>query len=111
MLTPLAGVTQQDATPYVSAWLPVGAGAFLQLTLKIAKITGALLVYVETVNDPKDEPRLCGGFKQTNAVGSVHTSMVADRYVRVIAVAGAGAGQSADWTISGDAFVPIALGY
>ena len=111
MLAPLAGVLGQDATLYTSEWLPVGVGSYLQLTLTLTNITGTLLVLVETVDDPAtDPPRFCGFFTQTNAVGSVKTGMISDRFVRVIAAPGVGVNQIADWSIEGNAFLPFAPG-
>jgi hypothetical protein len=111
MLAPLAGFVAQDATPYVSEWLPVGPGSYLQLTLTVTAINGALLVFLETLNDPDtDLPRFCGNFTQTNAVGSVKVSMLGDRFVRVIAMPGVGVKQTADWMVEGNAFVPFAPG-
>ena len=111
MLAPLAGVVGQDATLYVSEWLPVGMGAYLQLTLTLTNITGTLLVFLETVDDPTtDPPRFCGLFTQTNVVGSVTAGMISDRFVRVIAAPGAGIDQIADWLIEGNAFLPFATG-
>ncbi len=111
MLAPLAGVFGHDATPYTSEWLPVGAGAYLQLTLTLASLTGTLSVILETLNDPEtDAPRFCGAFQQTNVVGLVRATMVSDRFVRVIATPGTGVGQSADWSIRGNAFIPFVPG-
>ena len=111
MLTPLAGVVAQDTKPYTSEWLPVGPGAYLQLTLTVKNITGTLLVIVETLNDPAtDTPRYCGNFAQTNVVGSVNAGMVSDSFVRVTATPGAGVNQTADWLVEGDAFLPFAPG-
>jgi hypothetical protein len=111
MLAPLAGVTAQDATPYVSEWLPVGAGAFLQLTLAVTRLNGTLTVTIETVGNPDtDPPRFCGAFPQTNVADTVKTTMVCDAFVRVVATPGAGAGQVADWTITGDAILSGAPG-
>ena len=111
MLAPLAGVVGQDATLYVSEWLPVGMGAYLQLTLMLTNITGTLLVFLETVDDPTtDPPRFCGSFTQTNVVGLVKAGMTSDRFVRVIAAPGAGINQIADWLIEGNAFLPFAAG-
>jgi hypothetical protein len=111
MLAPLAGVTAQRATPYTSEWLPVGAGAFLQLTLSITRLAGTLSVMLETVGDPdKDPPRFCGTFPQANAAGTVKTTMVSDAFVRVVATPGAATDQAADWTITGDAILSGAPG-
>lgn len=107
MLSPLAGVTGQDALPYVSDWLPVGAGAILQLSLTIARVSGTLSVLLETLNVPEtDAPRFCGSFAQLGEPGAVKATMVCDAFVRVVATPGTGAGQSADWVITGDAFLP-----
>jgi hypothetical protein len=111
MLAPLAGVTGQDAKPYTSDWLPVGAAAFLQIALSISRLTGTLSVILETVGDPDtDPPRFCGAFPQTNVVGTVKATMMSDAFVRVVATPGAGAGQSADWSITGDAILSGAPG-
>ncbi len=111
MLAPLAGVTGQDATPYTSDWLPVGAGAFLQLTLSVSRLAGTLSVVLETVGNPEtDPPRFCGAFPQTNVGDTVKATMVCDAFVRVVATPGAGAGQFADWTITGDAILSGAPG-
>ncbi len=111
MLTPLAGVVGQDAMPYTSEWLPVGAGAYLQLTLTITSLTGTLSVVLETVNDPvADKPRFCGNFTQNNAVGAVQAGMLSDSFVRVVATPGAGLNQAADWSVDGNAFLPFAPG-
>lgn len=111
MLAPLAGVDAQDTVPYASEWLPVGPGAYLQLTLTLTNITGTLLVHVETLNDPStDKPRFCGSFVQTNAIGSATAGMVSDSFVRVVATPGAGVNQTADWTVDGNAFLPFAPG-
>jgi hypothetical protein len=108
-LAPLAGVTAQGATPYTSEWLQVTAGAFLQLTLSITRLTGTLSVMLETVDSPKtDVPRFCGAFPQTTGVSKVKTTVTCDSFVRVIATPGAGAGQVADWTISGQAVLSSA---
>lgn len=106
MLVPLAGVTGQDATPYTSEWLPVGAGAVLQLRLDVARVKGTLCVILETLAVPEtDAPRFCGSFPQTNVAGSVKATMVCDEFVRVVATPGTGALQSADWAITGDAIL------
>lgn len=111
MLAPLAGVTAQREAPYTSDWLPVGAGAFLRLSLSLTRLTGTLSVMVETVGDPDtDPPRFCGAFPQTSVSGTVKATMVCDAFVRVIATPGGGAGQSADWTITGDAILSGAPG-
>jgi len=102
-LAPLAGVTAQGATPYTSEWLQVAAGSFLQLTLSITRLTGTLSVMLETADSPTDVPRFCGAFPQTTGVSKVKTTVTCDAFVRVIATPGAGAGQVADWTISGQA--------
>jgi hypothetical protein len=108
MLAPLAGVTAQGATPYTSDWLPVGAGAFLQLTLKIARLTGTLSVILETVGHKTDPPRFCCAFTQTNGTGTVSAAVVSDAFVRVVATPGAGVGQVADWTITGQTILSSA---
>jgi hypothetical protein len=108
MLAPLAGVAAQDATPYVSEWLPVGPGAFLQLALNLEKLVGTLSIILETVGDPaKEKPRFCGSFAQTNTPGEVHANMMSDAYVRVVATPGTGPDQAAHWSITGNAFVPF----
>lgn len=111
MLAPLAGVAGQDATPYTSDWLPVGAGAFLQLTLSVSRLMGTLSVMLETVGNPEtDLPRFCGSFSQSNVVGAVKATMVCDAFVRVVATPGAGVEQLADWMITGDAILSGAPG-
>jgi hypothetical protein len=111
MLAPLAGVFGQDATPYISEWLPVGPGSYLQLTFTLSSLIGTLSVILETLHDPEaDAPRFCGAFLQTNVVGLVRATMVSDTFVRVIATPGAGVKQASDWTIRGNAFLPFVSG-
>jgi hypothetical protein len=108
MLEPLAGVSEQDTTPFVGPWMPVQPGSSLQLTLAITAITGTLVVHLETVANMTGRPRVLNAFEATNAVGSVDAFTVSDAFVRVIATPGTGAGQSASWTVSGKGFVPFA---
>ena len=111
MLAPLAGVTAQGATPYVSEWLPIGSGAFLRLALSVTRLTGTLSVMLETVGDPDvDPPGFCGAFLQTGVDGTVNATMTCDAFVRVVATPGTGAGQFADWTLTGEAILSGAPG-
>ena len=106
-LVPLAGVTEQDTTPWQSAWLQVGAGAYLSLTLTLANFAGTLDVAIETVNDPaKDTPRPLGSFCQINTNGTTQLSGTCDHYVRISATPGTGVAQAASWRIDGKAFPP-----
>lgn len=112
MLEPLAGVINQDATPYTSAWQFIGGGSAMQVCLNLANFIGTLSVHLETVGTVGNAPRLLGYFKQTPGVaGSVEFTgpmPVCDDYVRVVATPGKGAGQTCDWTITGQAIVPYA---
>lgn len=108
VLGPLAGVTNQDATPFVGPWQRVRPGAALQLRLAITALTGTLLVHLETVADVKQPPRMLDAFEATNAIGTADLLAVSDAFVRVVATPGADAGQTASWTVSGKGFVPFA---
>lgn len=109
MLAPLAGMSGQDTTPYVSEWLAVEPGAYMQLNLSVSKLTGVLLVLLETCRNPEtDQMRFLGCFSVMNQPGVTQTGLVSDSFVRVIAMPGGGANQSADWIITGEAFVPVA---
>jgi hypothetical protein len=112
MLAPLAGVTQQDSTPFTSPWQFIGAGSAMQVVLNLANFVGTLSVHLETVGDVTRPPRILGLFKQTpGAPGTVELSgamPICDDYVRVVATPGTGPGQTCDWTISGQAIVPYA---
>lgn len=112
MLAPLAGVIGQDTTPYASEWLFIGAGSVLQVCLNLANFVGTLCVLLETVGDVESPPRFLGSFQQTPGVaGSIELvgpAPVCEDYVRVIATPGKGAGQTCDWTITGQAIVPFA---
>jgi hypothetical protein len=112
MLAPLAGMTLQDKTPYTSPWQFIGAGSAMQVSLNLAKFVGTLSVHLETVGDVTHPPRALGTFKQTPGVnGTVELNgpmPVCDDYVRVVATPGTGAGQTCDWTITGQAIVPYA---
>jgi hypothetical protein len=112
MLAPLAGMTLQDKTPYTSPWQFIGAGSAMQVSLNLAKFVGTLSVHLETVGDVTHPPRTLGTFKQTPGVnGTVELNgpmPVCDDYVRVVATPGTGAGQTCDWTITGQAIVPYA---
>lgn len=112
MLEPLAGVTNQDTTPFTSPWQFIGAGSAMQVRLNLSKFMGTLSVHLETVGTVGNPPRLLGHFKQTPGMaGSVELSgpmPVCDDYVRVVATPGKGAGQTCDWTVTGEALVPFA---
>jgi hypothetical protein len=112
MLAPLAGVTRQDATPYVSEWLFIGAGSALQLRLTLANPIGTIVVFLETVEKVGNPPRFLGVFPQIpgqeGTVELVGPMPVCDDYVRVIATPGKGNGQTCDWTVTGQAIVPFA---
>jgi hypothetical protein len=112
MLAPLAGVTHQDKTPYVSDWMFIGAGSALQISLNLANFVGTIFVYLETVGSVGNTPRFLGYFLQlpgyTGTVEIIGPLPVCDDFVRVIAAPGVGAGQTCDWTITGQAFVPFA---
>ena len=95
MLSPLAGVTCQDTTPYASGWLYIGAGSCLQLTLNLANFVGTIAVNVETARVP-------GGPLRSLATPPC------DDYVQVTATPGTGTGQTCDWTITGQALIPFA---
>ena len=119
-LAPLAQVTGQDNTPYTSPWVQVPPGSFLQVQLHITNKVGNLVVHVETcsrctlvggVNVNVDPPRVIGSFPQV--AGKIvapsacrqHLRGVplADNYIRVVATPGQGAGQTADWAVTGQA--------
>ena len=112
MLAPLAGVMHQDSTPYVSEWLFIGAGSALQLSLNLVNFVGTLSVLLQTVGDVTKPPRLLALFVQTpGEMGSLEVAgpaPVCDDYLRVVATPGKGAGQTCDWTITGQAIVPFA---
>jgi hypothetical protein len=112
MLEPLAGVIGQNHIPYVSDWLFIGAGSALQVSLHLAHFVGTFYVFLETVGKVGNTPRFLGWFIQTPGVaGSVELygpMPVCDDYVRVIASPGTGAGQTCDWSITGQAHVPFA---
>jgi hypothetical protein len=112
MLAPLAGVIQQDTTPFTSPWQFIGAGSAMQVVLNLANFVGTLSVHLETVGDVTRPPRILGLFKQTpGSPGTVELSgamPICDDYVRVVATPGTGAGQTCDWTITGQAIVPYA---
>jgi hypothetical protein len=112
MLAPLAGVIGQDTKPYASEWLFIGAGSVLQVRLHLANFVGTLCVLLETVGEVRSPPRFLAAFRQTPGVaGSVELvgpAPVCEDYVRVIATPGKGAGQTCDWTITGQALVPFA---
>jgi hypothetical protein len=112
MLEPLAGVIGQDNTPYTSDWLFIGAGSYLEVKLNVANFVGTLAVAMETVQDVSDPPRLLGTFPQTPGVagsaGLIGGPPVCAKYVRVVATPGQGAGQTCDWSITGQAIVPFA---
>ena len=112
MLTPLAGMLQQDTTPFTSPWQFIGAGSAMQLCLNVANFVGTLSVHLETVGTVGNPPRILGAFKQTPGVtGSVELSgpmPICDDYVRVVATPGTGAGQMCTWIVTGQAIVPYA---
>jgi hypothetical protein len=112
MLAPLAGVTLQNKEPYTSDWLFLGAGSVLNIRLNLANFVGTLFVFLETVGDVNNPPRILGFFFQvpgmTGSLEIVGPMPVCDNYVRVVATPGTGPGQTCDWTITGEAIVPYA---
>ena len=119
-LAPLAQVTGQDNTPYASPWVQVPPGSFLQVQLHITNKVGNLVVHVETctrcnlvggVNVNVDPPRVVGSFAQvpgtilpaSPCVQPLRGIPLADNYIRVVATPGQGAGQTADWAVTGRA--------
>lgn len=112
MLEPLAGVLNQDKTPYVSPWLFIGAGSALQVSLHLGNFIGTFFVFLETVGKVGHPARFLAWFPQTPGVpGTVELygpMPVCEDYVRVIATPGTGPGQTCDWTITGQALVPFA---
>jgi hypothetical protein len=112
-LAPLFGCTTQTTDPQVSPWVPVPAGASLQLALVITALVGTLNVFVETCNQINgagvavDPPRQIGYFRQTPGAALPSTMPMSggqpcDNYIRVSSTPGQGGGQTASWTVAGN---------
>jgi hypothetical protein len=114
-MNPLFACTAQTTEVEQSKWIQVPGGSYLQLTLAITALIGTLSVIVETCNSVNpttntnnDAPRFLGAFKQTPGAtlpSSVQmtSERVSDNFIRITAVPGQGADQTATYTVSGQA--------
>jgi hypothetical protein len=111
-LSPMAGMTQQDTSPYQSPWLQVPEGTVLVLVAAISALTGLLLIEVETASSatPADSDiRPLGSFPCPSAPGSIERLFgPSDSWVRVSATPGIGGAQVASWNVNGRAFFDYA---